>query len=217
MNCDEVLKALASGYDASVGDPKIDAHLAVCPTCRLQVRPMQKLGMSLRDPMLWEDPPDDLGERVVVALRSEPRRPRGFGLWLWAGAAAAVLILTASLLAFLHRPDWTIELVAGADGPNASAVVSGWNTGAGTRMVLDTSGLPGPGRDAYYEVWMTARDGDHISAGTFSDPGQVTVTAGVRRSDYPRIWVTREPDDGDPAPSRAVVLDTPGEYSGRGS
>lgn len=214
MNCDDVLQAIASGYDPARGVPQIDAHLAVCPSCRLQVLPMQALGATLRDPVLWEEPPADMEERVVATISPQARRWPGPGSWWMVGAVAAVLMLVVSVVAFLNRPDWTVELVPGADAPQASAVVSGWNTGEGTRMVLDVSGLPGPGQHAYYEVWMTAPDGHHISAGTFSGSDKVTVTAGVHRADYPRIWVTREPDDGDPAPYPAVVLDTPGEWIG---
>lgn len=212
MNCDEVLQEIASGFDPARPDPQLDAHLAVCPTCRLKVRPMQALGATLRDPLLWEEPPEDLEERVLASLAPETGRSRRLRPWWLAGAAAALLILVLSVMGWLNRPDWTVELVAGADAPGASAVVSGWNSGAGTRMVLDMRGLPGPGQHAYYEVWMTAPDGHHISAGTFGESARVTVTAGVRRADYPRIWVTREPDDGDPAPFPAVVLDTPGKY-----
>ncbi|MGA7272691.1 MAG: anti-sigma factor [Acidimicrobiia bacterium] len=214
MNCDDVLQAIAAGHDPDRDATQIEAHLAVCPSCRLQVRQMQALGDALRDPLLWEDPPGDLEERVVAALAPEPRHSRRLRPWWVAGAAAAVLILVVAMVASLNRPDWTVELVAGADAPGASAVVSGWNRGDGTRMVLDTSGLPGLGQHSYYEVWMTAPDGHHISAGTFSETGRVTVSAAVRRAEYPRIWVTREPDDGDPAPFPAVVLDTPGEYLG---
>ncbi len=217
MNCDDVRQAIASGYDPAQRDPQLDAHLAVCPSCRLQIRPMQTLGATLRDPVLWEEPPRELEERVVSTVLPQGRSSRRPGRWWLVGAVAAILIVMGAVVALMPRPDWTLDLVAGADAPGASAVVSGWNTGEGTRMVLDLTGLPGPGQHAYYEVWMTAPDGHHISAGTFSDSGKVTVTAGVLRVDYPRIWVTREPDDGDPAPYPSVVLDTPGEYMGSNS
>jgi len=76
-------------------------------------------------------------------------------------------------------------------------------------MVLEVWGLDPADDGSYYELWLTAPDGRHVSAGTFRDSGRFEVVAGVRRSDFPRIWVTLEPADDDPGPTSRTVLDLP--------
>jgi hypothetical protein len=75
-------------------------------------------------------------------------------------------------------------------------------------MVLDIRGIEDAPSGSYYEIWMTAPDGRHISAGTFSGSGRVTAFAGVRRADYPRIWITLETADDDLGPSPETYFDT---------
>lgn len=206
MTCEEVLELIARGGE---NDPAVVAHLAVCPTCRLEAERTAVLGRHLADPLLWESPPPDLQHRVAAAVANEgqPRPPTRW-TW-WAAGAAAVLVMVAALAVWQGRPDWTVELVGAEAAPTAQATVRGWNKDEGTRMVLEVEGLAAAGDGAYYEVWLTAPDGRHVSAGTFQTAGRVEVIAGVRRSDFPRIWITREPADADTAPFPATVLDTP--------
>jgi hypothetical protein len=75
-------------------------------------------------------------------------------------------------------------------------------------MVLDITGIGDAPTGFYYEIWMTAKDGRHISAGTFNGSGRVTAFAGVRRADYPRIWITLEAADDDLGPSPETYFDT---------
>src|SRR5690606_28193477 len=105
-------------------------------------------------------------------------------------------------------PDWAMDLEAMPAAPGASARVRGWNMDHGTRMVFEVDGLDPTGPDAYYEIWLTAPDGRHVSAGTFRMSGRFEVMAGVRRSDFPRIWITRERADDDPGPFSETVFDT---------
>ena len=57
---------------------------------------------------------------------------------------------------------------------------------------------------------MTSPSGQHVSAGTFREAGRIEAWSGVRRSDFPRIWNTLEPDDGDERLSGVTIADTPG-------
>lgn len=208
MNCDGVLELVARGREQ---DPAVASHLAVCPSCRLESERAAALGRHLRDPLLWETPPPEMEERVVTAVAQEGRaRRRRRPWWMAAGAAAAVLAVTFAAIGWQGRPDWTVELDGVRSAATARAVVAGWNQPEGTRMVLEVDGLEAASPDAYYEVWLTAPDGRHISAGTFRTGGRVELTVGVRRSDYPRIWITREPADFDLSPFPDTVLDTPG-------
>lgn len=210
MSCETVLELIARGRG---DDPMVVSHLAVCPGCRLEAERTAALGRHLSDPLLWETPPPELEHRVVAAVAGERHPPPSRRRW-WILGAAALLFAVVGVAAFLGgRPDWTIELVGVDSAPTAQATVRGWNQDEGTRMVFEIEGLTAAGSEAYYEVWLTAPDGRHVSAGTFQTAGRVEVTAGVRRADFPRIWITREPADADPAPFPDTVLDTPG-YAG---
>lgn len=206
MKCEEVLELIAGGAT----DGAVAAHLAVCPDCRMRRGYARVLGERLGDPLMWEQPPARLEAAVLAAVAAEPSpaRRRRLSWWMMAGAAVlAAAVLTAVWLS--SRPDWVVELESGPAAARASGVVAGWNLEHGTRMVLDVSGLETTTSDAYYEVWLTAPDGRHVSAGTFRGAGRFEVVAGVRRADFPRIWITREPADDDPSPFPATVLDTP--------
>lgn len=205
MNCVEALELVAR---VGSGDPAVAAHLAVCADCRSRQDSVESLGRHLRDPLLWETPPEDLEDRVLEGVAADSQGGKRPTWWWVTGAAAAIALVVLVAVQVSGRPDWTVELIAGPAAPEASASVAGWNSGEGTRMVFEITGLEPAPADSYYEVWLTAPDGRHVSAGTFRAAGRVEVIAGVRRSDFPRIWVTREPADADPAPFRATVLDT---------
>lgn len=211
MNCEVILARIAAGErESPAASSEIDAHLSVCADCRLRAGAAEALGRQLRDPLLWEEPSPDLAQRVLGGVAGDAGpRPSRTRWWVAAGVAAiAALVLGVGWMT--GRPDWSVDLVAGPEAPGAWAVVSGWNTSEGTRMIFDVSGLDDAPDGSYYEVWLTAPDGRHVSAGTFNRPGRFEVMAGVRRGDYPQIWVTLEPADGDLNPYPATVLDTSG-------
>lgn len=207
MSCDNVLERIARG--GWEGDPAVTSHLAVCPQCRLRLEPAEALGRHLADPLFWEEPPDRLEDQVVIAVVGESDADQGKPRW-WILGAVAVLALTALLgIRLSDRPDWSMELGPGSAAPDAAATVAGWNMEYGTRIVIDVEGLEPTGPDGYYELWFTAPDGRHVSAGTFRMSGRFEMMAGVRRADFPRLWITREPADDDPGPFSETVLDTP--------
>ncbi len=104
-------------------------------------------------------------------------------------------------------PGWEVALEPTDLAPAASASVSGWNTDSGTRLAIEASGLDPAPAGFVYELWFSAED-QHVSAGTFAAVDDVTAWVGVRRGDFPRVWITLEALDGDPGPSRSTVLDT---------
>ncbi|HEX2152633.1 MAG TPA: anti-sigma factor [Acidimicrobiia bacterium] len=205
MNCAAVLESVA--LDRWEDQTAVTSHLAVCPQCRMRVASSEALGRHLRDPLIWEEPPDELADRVVATVAGEAvakdRRPR----WWVFGVAAALALVVAIGLTMSNQPDWTVALAPAPQAPGAAATVSGWNMEHGTKMMVEVSGLEHSGSDAYYEMWLTAPDGRHVSAGTFRMSGRFEMMAGVRRTDYPRLWITLEPADNDPSPYPHMVLD----------
>lgn len=207
MNCEEVRVA----YLAGDADHSAALHVQGCAACRSRIEDLEHAGALLDDPALWEEPSPELREQVaalVSADRREETKP-----WLRrplaaiAVAAAAFAVLGFGILAQLPRPDWTADMPGTTEAPMAMSTVSGWNTETGTRMLIEITGLE-PAPDGYlYEMWLS--EGPiHISAGTFTGSGEVVLWSGVRRADFPRLWVTLEPIDEDESPSRVTVLDT---------
>ena len=208
MNCEEFqARYLAGELPGGNG-----GHLASCASCRAATPGLDHLRARLREQVLWEEPGPDLVDRVVAAVAVEARpqrlaarRPRRLA---WAAVAVAIAVVAVGGWMRAGAPDWEVDLAATDRAPFAVAHVLGWNTEYGTKMRLEVEGLDPLGDDAYYEVWLTAPDGRHVSAGTFRGSGEIVLWAGVRRAEFPRIWVTWEPTDDDPAPSGWTVLDT---------
>jgi hypothetical protein len=124
-------------------------------------------------------------------------------------AAALVAVLVAGTLLLPSRADWKFNLAAVGEGRGASATVAGWNEDQGTRLRIEISGVAQSPPGHYYEIWLTSPEGLHVSAGTFRGDGVIEATVGVRRSDFPRLWITLESvEDGDAGPSSETYFDT---------
>jgi anti-sigma factor RsiW len=214
MRCEETRAAMLSGSDIE----PVRQHLATCQVCRSEQPMWARLSSTLSSHSLWEEPPSDLSERILQTVgghdershadrRAQPEHQRTA---LFAGVAVTLLIALAGTF-FATRSlsaDWEMTMATSEERPEATAVIRGWSTAMGTRMVLDIRGIEDAPSGSYYEIWMTAPDGRHISAGTFSGSGRVTAFAGVRRADYPRIWITLETADDDLGPSPEAYFDT---------
>jgi hypothetical protein len=210
MNCDEIRAAYLQG-GLSEGEL---AHLGACPECRRVRDDLDAAAALLRDPALWEEPPADLEDRVVGAVAGasatgERRRRSRFKLFT--GIAAAVVVVAAVAAALLvtrsPAPDWEVAIAGNELSSGARGTVSGWNTPAGTRVAIDVTGLGPAPAGHIYEMWFSAGS-IHLSAGTFRSFDDVELWVGAARADFPRIWVTLEPIDGDESPSGRTVLDT---------
>jgi anti-sigma factor RsiW len=213
MNCEQVRAAHLAGEPTRA----TDAHLVACPDC-IEERPeLDRLRRLLGDTALWDGPGDDVAEQVAAfagPVGAAGRRPpaRAPGRWAAGAAAVAVVLALVAAVALIGGgtdPDWELVLEPTDIAPGARAVVQGWNEATGTRMELDVDGLPVAGDDEYYAIWLTAADGRHVPAGTFTAPGEVTGWAGVRRDEFPRLWITLEANDDDESLSGVTVLDVP--------
>ncbi len=232
MTCDEYrAQRLAGDLDAQT-----DAHLRGCAACRAAGAGLDQLSVRLAEPAVWEAPSPALADDVLAAITAAAHgtaptaapgspgtatgdhgrpTPRPARPWRRAVLAiAAALLVVAGAVALVGRgpgdgPDWQVALEATSAAPRAVAEAKGWNTATGVRIELDVSGLPPSGDDAYYAMWLTSPDGRHVPVGTFRDSGTVYAWSGVSRADFPRFWVTLEPNDQDESLSGPTVLDTP--------
>jgi Anti-sigma-K factor rskA len=214
MRCEETRAAMLSGSDVE----PVRQHLATCRACRSEQPMWARLSSTLSSHSLWEEPSSDLSQRILQTVRGYDERSHADTraqrdhrrTALFAAVAVTVLIALAGTF-FATRSlsaDWEMALATSEELPEATAFIRGWSTPTGTRMVLDIRGIEDAPAGAYYEIWMTAPDGRHVSAGTFSGSGQVTAFAGVRRADYPRIWITLEMANDDLGPSPETYFDT---------
>ena len=74
------------------------------------------------------------------------------------------------------------------------------------RIVLWTQGLPPARAGEYYEVWLSG-EGGWVSAGSFQVAGEMwSCPVGVSPAAYQKVWVTLEPDDGNPRRTGRSVL-----------
>lgn len=172
---------------------------------------------AMGDVALWAEPSANFEESLMAQVEAPPRPdsvevtmlPDRSGRRKWlapAAVAAAVLAVVAVVTLRPTGPDWEVALGATAEAVGVEATVLGWSEPSGTRVELDISGLAEAPEGYIYELWFS--DGPiHISAGTFHNPEDVTLWAGVSRRDFPRLWITLEPLDDDPGPG-VNLLDT---------
>lgn len=207
MNCDEATGRFLAGE----ADGGVREHVASCPTCAASASSLEATRSVLDADETWAEPPAALEEQVVALVSaSPPEAGRGRTGWWWgalAGAAAVLVVVGAWAFLAPDAPDWEVAMPGTDLAPQASSTVAGWNTEHGTVMRLEVDGLGPAPVGTVYELWLSS-DSAHISAGTFVADGEIELTTGVRRADYPRLWVTVEPVDGEGGPSGRTVLDT---------
>lgn len=219
MNDDERIAYLAGQSGAPV-DPEERAEL-------------DKLRSVLSDPAIWAKPEPDLEERIVGAITSagegssdaaqdlessgstadrdnvvrlRTRRIR----YAILGAAAAVLLAVGLAVGLTNQGSQPVEFAASLRGtdlaPGASGEVTMTQTAGGWRIHLQAEGLPRRDDGAYYEAWLKNDAGILVPIGTFNQPDDVTLWAGVPPSSYPTITITRQSADGSQDSSGLVVL-----------
>lgn len=219
-SCDDLQASYLEG-----GDADAVAHVASCATCGRVTAALDALREQLGEPAIWDEPGDDLEDRLMAAIHAErPRRQqvtdladrqrelqrRRQGFWVAAAAAVIVaLIATVAVLARLDDVDRRVVLAGTGPQPEASAEVRTRDTSSGIEIRLDASDLPRAPDGFFYEGWMNGPSG-LVSIGTFnSGAGTVVLWSGVSLDDYDEITVTLEPEDGDPASSGVRVLAGP--------
>lgn len=143
--------------------------------------------------------------RNATALGS--RRPRIAWLaGLAAAAAAAVIAVVVTVGGGSHATQFQAALSGTPLAPGASAQVTLTQTQSGWRITLQGHGLPRLDNGYYYEAWLKNPAGILVPIGTFNQPDNVTLWAGVPPTQYPTITVTRQRANGNPKSSGLRVL-----------
>jgi Anti-sigma-K factor rskA len=146
------------------------------------------------------------------------RAPRRRIAWAAGLVAAAAALVAAVVLGLSAGRPGELELRADLHPPGSSRVAATADVrmlGIGREISFRSTALPILPKGEFYELWFASprdRPGrlDRISAGTFHpDPegvSDVRLTAAVDPARYPILIVTAESGDGNPRPSRNVVL-----------
>ena len=79
-------------------------------------------------------------------------------------------------------------------------------TDSGWRIELDASGLPRLDDGRFYQAWLKNDDDVLVAIGTFNEPDDVVLWAGVPPAVFSTLTVTEEAADGDQASSGIRVL-----------
>ena len=183
----------------------------------------------LRQEELWADPPADLEDRTLAALRTErdsrpapavdelavarerrSRRQRWAAI-LVAGAAALVIGAVATVaITGNNQPGSTAVILAGTElQPDAAGRGSVVPRNSGFEIKLDISGLPPAPAGSYYQGWLRNADGDAVTIGTFhgrEGTNDIILWSGVDVVDYPTLTVTIQQEGAGPESSGRVVL-----------
>ena len=153
------------------------------------------------------------------ALAPAPARAgaRPWGRYLAIAAAVLVVGAAAGVIRQVNQPSTAVaevQLVA-ADGGPASGVARVRTTAEGREVELDVRDLPPTPAGSYYECWFVG-DGDtlekpnRVSVGTFrvgpDGHASVRMFSAAAADRFPRMGVTLEPDDGNPARTGPKVL-----------
>lgn len=127
------------------------------------------------------------------------------------GAAAAAVVAAVGIGLAVSSSSTSGErleaaLVAtdAASGARGEATLT--KTPSGWRIELDARGLPRLESGRFYEAWLHNPAGVLVPVGTFNDPRQVTLWAGVSPLRFTTLTVTRERADGNQASSGEKVL-----------
>jgi anti-sigma-K factor RskA len=147
------------------------------------------------------------GGRPRAATARGSRRPRIAWLaGLAAAAAAAVIVVVVTVGGGTNATQFQAALSGTALAPGASAQVTLTQTQSGWRITLHGHGLPRLDNGFYYEAWLKNPAGILVPIGTFNQPNNVTLWAGVPPTQFPTITITRQRADGNPASSGQRVL-----------
>jgi hypothetical protein len=175
----------------------------------------------LADPSVWAEPEPWLEDAVVAAVSDAAERGRDRApvatsrarrsvsrLRTIALAGAAAVVVFALVLASRDTADPDLDVALGGTElvPGAEGYATFSETDAGWRIELDASGLPRLDGGRFYQAWLVDDAGVAVTVGTFNEPDDVVLWAGVSPEEFTTIAITEEEADGDPASSGRRVL-----------
>lgn len=207
-----------------------EAHLAGCPECRREVEQLRVAADALPAAAESVAPPPELKDRIMSVVRAEaellhaagaradaaPAAPAASERRRWwslrpmgaVAVATAVLAIGVAVGAVVRDADngpRVRTLQAQVDHGSASARLEV----KGSQAELVAEGLPHPGADRVYQVWLKrpGRDPEPTDAlFTTGRDGSASVEVPGSLKGVEAVLVTREPEGGSETPSEAPFI-----------
>ncbi len=202
------LAALADGSLPPDRRAELEAQIAASPALADRLAEQQRAVALLRGAGDEVDAP--AGLRARVEAQRSPRAVRAPRRLALAGVAAAAVAAVAIGVVVVgsgsHGARFQAALGPTALAPGARCDATLKKTSSGWRIHLDATGLPRLAGGRFYEAWLRSPAGVLVPVGTFNEPRNVTLWAGVPPSSFTVLTVTREQADGNQASSGEKVL-----------
>ena len=204
-----------------MGDSEQTAYLAgddAAPVTRTERMRLDTVRAVLADRAVWAQPDPSLQESIVAAITAAKRstHPVPARRKPWIGhtllGVAAALIIAAGVTVGItgHNTTTAATFAARLTGTPLAAGATGQvtltQTAGGWQIALSATGLPRRDSGSFYEAWLKNAVGVLVPIGTFNEPVQVTLWAGVSPVDFPTLTITAQEANGNPASSGRVVL-----------
>ena len=183
---------------------------------------------------IWDEPPTELEDQVVLAVSRAASQERGpapaasqspswwsrlrarlpvrrpvlaLSLPVAAVAAAVVVVVLITSSSASNPPLQFAMVVHGtALAPAAHGSATLTKTTSGWRIQLAATGLPRRDGAEYYEAWLKNAAGVLVPVGTFNDARKVTLWSGVPVTKFRSLTVTQQVANGNPKSSGRKVL-----------
>jgi Anti-sigma-K factor rskA, C-terminal len=201
------LAALADGSLAPERRVELEARLAQSSELADLLAEQERAVALVRGAAAEVEAPASLRARVEAQRPERRPWPR---LVVVAGAVAAAAAAVAIGLS-VFSSGTSAERFHAALGPTdlapaARGEATLTKTTSGWRIELDATGLPRLDDRSFYEAWLRNHAGVLVPIGTFNEPRNVTLWAGVSPKEFTTITVTRERADNNQASSGEKVL-----------
>jgi hypothetical protein len=185
---------------------------------------LDELRALLADRSVWAEPDARLEDAIVDAIAVEgrrdavgmrrrnrrnrwPCRPR-WPVPVVGAAVAAGLVVAVAISNNGNDKPTTLEAALQPTplAPGASGHATLTKTDGGWRVELDATGLPRLDGGRFYQAWLRNKDGILVPIGTFNEPDDIVLWAGVSPLEFPTLTVTEEAADDQPGSSGRRVL-----------
>ena len=206
---EEELAAFADGTLAPERRTALEERVGAEPELAERLAEQERAVGLVRAALADTEAPAGLRARIEAQRRvGRARAPRRLAL---IGAVAAATAGVAVAFAVVLDSETAGERFhAALEPPQTGSAATGQatltQTDSGWRIELDATGLPRLSDGRFYQAWLKNADGLLVTIGTFNEPRDVTLWAGVSPKDFPTLSVTRERADGDQASSGDKVL-----------
>ena len=206
---EEELAAFADGSIEPDRRAELEARIDASPILADRLAEQERAVALLRGAGDEVEAPAGLRARLDAQRSARTvRAPRPLALGGIAVAAVAAAAIAVAVVASSgsHGTRFQASLGPTPLAPEATGAATLTRTTSGWRIHLDATGLQRLSGDRFYEAWLRGKSGVLVPIGTFNEPRNVTLWAGVSPASYKVLTVTRERADGNQASSGQKVL-----------